>query len=259
LTCIGPLARTVLDAALLLDAVSGNHPRDVHRPPPPQEPYATVARRADPGRRLRIALSLKSAYAPYPRNLMPSVRSQLERIAEVLSALGHDVQPADPSYGVLGVGVLPRSIAGVHEWTTRVPDRALLDPRTRETARLGRLLGGPLLRAARALERPMQRQIGTIFRRFDVVLTPTAGEPPLPVGALDGLSGWETDKRMLAACPYTWPWNVTGWPAISVPAGFVGDRLPVGAQLLGGAGSEPLLIALAAQLEAAERWHEHRP
>jgi amidase len=259
LTCIGPLTRTVLDAALLLDAARGNHPRDPHRPPAPAEPYAVVARRADPGRRLRIALSFKSPYAPLPRHLEQAVRSQVERLAGAVEALGHDVAEADPSYGVLGVGVLPRSIAGVREWTERVPDRALLDPRTREAARLGRLLGGPVLRAARALERPMRHQIGAIFRRFDVVLTPTAGEPPLPIGTLDGLSGWETDKRMLAACPYTWPWNVLGWPAISVPAGFVGDRLPVGAQLLGPANAEPLLIALAAQLEAVERWDERRP
>jgi amidase len=206
-----------------------------------------------------VALSFKSPYAPLPRHLEAAVRSQVERLAGAVEALGHDVSEADPTYGVLGVGVLPRSIAGVHEWTQRVPDRALLDPRTREAARLGRLLGGPLLRAARALEVPMRRQVGAIFRRFDVVLTPTAGEPPLPIGELDGLSGWRTDKRMLAACPYTWPWNVVGWPAISVPAGFVGDRLPVGAQLLGPANSEPLLIALAAQLEAAERWDERRP
>lgn len=259
LTCIGPLARTVLDAALLLDAARGNHPRDAHRPPSPAAPYAETARRADPGRRLRVALSFESAYAPLPRHLEQPVRAQVERLAGVIEGLGHDVTEADPSYGVLGVGVLPRSLAGVDVWTARVPDRALLDQRTREAARIGRLVGGPVLRAARGLERPMRLWVSRIFRRFDVVLAPTAGEPPLPVGALDGLSGWATDKRMLAACPYTWPWNVLGWPAISVPAGFVGDRLPVGAQLLGPANSESLLIALAAQLECAERWHERRP
>jgi amidase len=64
---------------------------------------------------------------------------------------------------------------------------------------------------------------------------------------------------MLAACPYTWPWNVLGWPGVAVPAGFTGDGLPVGAQLLGPACSEPLLISLAAQLESRVRWHERRP
>jgi amidase len=218
-----------------------------------------AARRADPGRRLRIALSFRSPYAPVPRRLDSEVRAQVQRLAGTIEGLGHEVTESDPNYGVLGVGVLPRSIQGVHTWAARVPDRALLDHRTREAARLGRFLGGPVLRAARALERPMKRQVGAIFRRFDVVLAPTSAQPPLPVGALDGLSGWATDKRMTGACPYTWPWNVTGWPAISVPAGFVGDRLPVGAQLLGPADSEPLLIALAAQLEEAERWHERRP
>jgi amidase len=55
-----------------------------------------------------------------------------------------------------------------------------------------------------------------------------------------------------------WPWNVLGWPGINVPAGFVGD-LPVGAQLLGQGSSEPRLIALAAQLEGAQRWQDQRP
>jgi amidase len=258
LACIGPLARTVLDAALLLDATRGNQPGDLHRPRPPAEPYAATAERADPGE-LRIALSFKRPYAPVPRHLEPGARAAVERLAATLERLGHRVAPADPSYGVLGVGVLPRSIAGLHAWTRRVPDPALLDARTRETARIGRLLGGPILRAGRALERPMQAQVGAIFRRYDVVLTPTTGEPPLPIGELNGLSGWETDKRMLAACPFTWPWNVLGWPAMSVPAGLTDDGLPVGAQLLGPAGSESLLIALAAQLEVVERWYERRP
>lgn len=259
LTCIGPLARTVLDAALLLDAAGGSHPGDRHRPESPTEPFAATAERADPGRQLRIALSLRSAFAPVPRHLDPAVRAQVERIAASIEALGHAVARAEPSYGVFGAGVLPRSIGGVATWVERIPDPGVLDARTREAARLGRLLRGPLLRAGRALERPMARQVGAIFRRFDVVLTPTTGEPSLPIGALDGLSGWQTDKRMTAACPYTWPWNVLGWPGINIPAGLTADGLPVGAQLLGPYGSEPLLIALAAQLERRERWHERRP
>jgi amidase len=259
LTCIGPLARTVLDAALLLDVTSGSHPGDRHQPPPPPEPYAVVAERADPGRRLRVALSLRSAFAPAPRRLDPAVRAQIVRIAGAIEALGHDVTPANPSYGVLGVGVLPRSLAGLATWVRRVPDAALLDKRTRDAARIGRFLGGPLLRAGHALERPMHRQVGAIFRHFDVVLTPTSAQPPLPIGALDGLTGWETDQRMTSACPYTWPWNALGWPGVNVPAGLTEEGLPVGAQLLGPFGSEPLLISLAAQLESAERWQERRP
>jgi amidase len=183
----------------------------------------------------------------------------VERLAGVLESLGHSVEPADPPYGVLGVGVLARSISGLGAWAERIPDRALLDSRTQQNIRLGRWLGGPVLRAGRGLEAPMRLQVGRIFRRFDVVLTPTTARPAMPVGTLDGLSGWETDKTMVSYCPFTWPWNVTGWPAISVPAGITEAGLPVGAQLLGSACSEALLIALAAQLEEVERWHERRP
>jgi amidase len=259
LTSIGPLARTVEDAAALLDAVRGNHPDERHRPPPPRLSFAASARRADPGRRLRVALSLRAPYAVLPTALDDEVRQLVRASADSIAALGHEVEEAEPSYGVLGAGVLPRSLAGVAAWSERVPDRALLDPRTREAARVGTLLGGTALRGARALERPMAWQVGRIFKRFDVVIAPTTAQPPLRVGELDGLSGFATDRRMLAACPYTWPWNVLGWPSINIPAGFTAEGLPVGTQLMGPACSEPLLLALAAQLERTARWHERWP
>jgi amidase len=257
LACIGPLARSVADAALLLDAATGNHPRERHRPPAPPRPFTQAAQR-EPGT-LRIALSFRIPYAVVPMRLHREVRARIERIAGVLEGLGHQVEGADPAYGVFGIGVLPRSLGGVHEWIKRVPDPDLLDPRTRHNARIGRLAGGPLLRGARMLERLMARQVGAIFRSYDVVLTPVTAQPPLPVGAIDGLSGWGTDQRILSACPYTWPWNVLGWPAMSVPAGLTDAGAPVGAQLIGREGDEQTLIALAAQLEQAERWHERRP
>jgi len=259
LTCAGPLARTVADAALLLDAVTGNHAGDAAQPPAPAEPFAAVAQRADPGRRLRIALSFKIPFSVAPATLDPEVRGVIERLATVLERLGHDVQPAEPVYGIFGAGVLARSSAGLLPWMAGIGDHSQLDERTRHNARLGRFVGGPLLRFARAMERPARWQIGAIFRNFDVVLTPTTAQPPLPVGAIDGLTNWQTDKVVVGACPYNWTWNVLGWPAVSVPAGLTGSGLPLGAQLLGQANQEAELIALAAQLEQAERWHERRP
>jgi amidase len=257
LTCIGPLARTVADAALLLDAAAGNHPRDRHQPRALAGSFAAAAAREP--RRLRVALSLKIPYAPAPARLDDQVRAAVQRIAGAIEALGHDVELADPAYGFLGVGALPRSLAGLRKWSAHVPDTSLLDPRTRHNVRVGQLLGGPVLAAARLLEPAMARQVGSIFRRFDVVLTPTTAQPPLSVGAIDQLSGWQTDQVMVASCPYTWPWNVLGWPAMNVPAGFTSAGAPVGAQLVGAEGNEALLISLAAQLEQGERWYEHRP
>ncbi len=257
LTCVGPLARSVEDAAVLLDVLTGNRPDDPYRPPPPAEPYEHAARR-DPGR-LRIALSWKIPWSLAPARLDPAVRGPVERIARVLAGLGHEVEIADPSYGPVGLSFMPRSTHGVREWAQdHVGDHSQLDPRTRGTMQLGWLLG-PLVRFAHALERPLHSYVGRIFRRFDVVLMPTTAQPPRPIGAIDGLGGWETDKVMVGACPYAWPWNVLGWPGVNVPAGFTEDGLPVGAQLLGPANSEPRLLALATQLEAVERWTERRP
>ncbi|MGI8728120.1 MAG: amidase [Solirubrobacterales bacterium] len=255
LTCHGPLARTVADAAHLLDALTGNHPDELHQPPAPERALVDSAREAP--RRLRIALSFKPPFSGPSSSLDARIRAKLRAFADTLANLGHEVTEADPTYGAAGLAWAPRSLGGIAEWADRVPDPELLDPRTRENARNGRLLRGPALFAARKAEGLVKRTVGAIFDDFDVVLTPTTAQPPLPVGAIDGLSGWETDKAIVAACPYAWVWNVVGWPGISVPAGLLAG-LPVGAQLLGPENAEPLLISLAAQLEAELRWDLER-
>jgi amidase len=257
LTVIGPLARTVADGALLLDVLTGNVAGDLHRPPPSEEGFAASAAR--PRGPMRIALALNIPYSGAPSRLDPEVGAATERVAVVLEGLGHEVEVIEVPYGFWpGASIMPRGNGGVAAWSERVPDRAWLDPRVLGTARHGRLLR-PLLPAARLAERVAARRIGRVFRRFDVILTPTTAQPPLPIGRCEGLGNWETDKVIVAACPYAWPWNVLGWPGVSVPAGLTERGLPVGAQLLGPANSEGRLLSLASQLEESERWHERRP
>lgn len=257
LTVIGPLARTVADAALLLDVLSGNRRGDRHRPPPPPEPFGAAVER-EPGR-LRIALALNIPFSGAPAALDPEIRGAVERLAKALEVLGHEVEEAAVPYGLSpGLSIMPRSMGGVRGWVGRCPDRSQLDPRVREAARTGLMLK-PLMPAARLAERVSHRTVGRIFGRFDVVLSPTSALPPLPIGACEGLSSWQTDRTIVAACPYAWPWNVLGWPGVNVPAGLTETGLPIGAQLLGPANSEPRLLSLAAQLEGFERWHERRP
>ena len=123
--------------------------------------------------------------------------------------------------------------------------------------RMGRLLSQQVLRKARAREAASQRRIGSIFNLVDVVLAPTTAQPPPQASTdFDHLGGTVTDRAMIAACPVTWPWNVLGWPSINVPAGFTSDGLPIGVQLMGPANSEPLLVSLAAELEAVSGWVE---
>lgn len=257
LTCFGPLTRTVGDAALMLDALGGNHPGDLHAPPAPPVPYTQAA--ATPPRRLRIALSFRQPFALVPKVRNDEVVDHIRATATLLRDLGHEVVEREPDYGLIGVSFVPRSTVALREWATRLPDTSLLDARTKENLVLGRILAGPGLAAGRGLEHVFRRRIGRIFRDADVVLAPTTALPPLPIGALDDLSPWETHKLVVGSCPYAWAWNVLGWPGISVPAGHTSAGLPIGAQLLGPGNSEPLLLALAGELEQAACWDERRP
>jgi amidase len=257
LTCIGPLARRVVDAALLLDAVRGNRAGDLHRPPPPAEDYVRAAGRAPA--RLRIGMSTKVPFSLTVTHADPEIRRAVERLAEQLARLGHDVEEVDPHYGLIGLNFVPRSTVALLDWRGRVADPRLLDSRTEHNLRLGGLLRGPVLHLARGTEAYFRRRVGAVFDDHDVLLVPTTAGVPSPIGAYDGLTGWETDQAMASRCPYAWPWNVLGWPGINVPAGLTGTGLPMGAQLLGPGCSESTLISLAAQLEDAERWYERRP
>jgi amidase len=254
LTCSGPLTRTVADAALMLDVLSGNHPQDLHVPSPPSEPYVNAAAR-EPGK-LRIAISLRHPFSAAPVELDPEIRSAVLRLAGVLGDLGHDVVEADPRYRLMGLTLIARGEAGVHDWVRRVPDKALLDRRTRETAHIGGVLSRTVLPLSRRMEPRLRRRIGEIFQTADILIAPTSAKPPLPVDAAAGRGSRATQQLIAGACPYAWPWNVLGWPGVSVPAGLTGNGLPVGAQLLGPADSEPLLLSLAAQLERVERWSQ---
>ncbi len=260
ITVNGVLARTVSDAALVLDAASGNAPQDLHTPPPVSV-SDHVSRAPGP---LRIAVSTKFPFTGFRATLHPEIRSALSGVAEQLAELGHTVVAADPDYTVrMSWNFLARSTSGIPEWMDRLsrnaPGGVAWDRRTRANARMGWLLSQNTLRKARAAEADAQQRIGWIFNLADVVLAPTTALPPPKVHAFDALGGTATDRMMIRACPVTWPWNLLGWPSINVPAGFTSDGLPIGVQLMGPADSEPLLISLAAALEALNGWARYQP
>jgi amidase len=247
LSCYGPLTRSVGDAALMLDAIHGNVPADLHKPKPPREPFSAAAAR-EPGR-LRIAVSFATPFG-VPAKADAEHREAIESFAEQLGDLGHEIVRADPDYGMVGPTIVARGEAAVEEWLcAHGEDRAVLEPRTRTAARIGRALQGLPLRLARAAEPSLRRRIGRIFERCDVVLTPTTAKPPPRIGALDGQGYWKTGNTAGATCPFAFAWNVTGWPAISIPAGFTAGGLPIGAQLLGRENDEATLLSLAGSIE----------
>jgi len=256
ITVNGVLARTVADAALVLDAAAGNVDGDLHKPPPVKiADHVGIA----PGP-LRIALSTRFPFTAFRARLHPEIEAALQSVGDQLRLLGHSVVSGNPDYGLrLSWDFLSRSTSGLLDWAERLGEQVELDPRTRSNLRLGRLLSESILRTARANEAASHRRVGSIFRIVDVVLAPTTAQPPLPAHAFDRLGGLGTDRAMIAACPVTWPWNVLGWPSINVPAGFTSEGLPIGVQLMGPANSEPLLISLAAELEALGGWAAKQP
>jgi amidase len=256
ITVNGVLARTVTDAALVLDAASGNVPGDLHQPPPVRV-SDFVAQAPGP---LKIAMSTKFPYTFFRAKLHPEIRAAMETVAGQLEQLGHTVVAADPDYNLgMSWNYLSRSTSGLLDWVDRLGPHATLDKRTVANTQTGWLLSQNTLRKARVREAKSQRRIGWIFNLVDVVLAPTTAQPPPRVTDFDHRGGLSTDRAMIRACPLTWPWNLLGWPSINVPAGFTYGGLPIGVQLMGPANSEPLLISLAAELEALNGWVIRQP
>jgi amidase len=249
LSCYGPLARSTGDAALLLDAIHGNVPADLHRPPAPPETFSEAAARE--AGQLRVAVSFATPLGVVNK-VDPEHREAIEGFADRLADLGHEIVRADPDYGMVGPAIVPRGMAGVDAWLrAHGGDRSALEPRTRTHARLGRALRGLPLRVSRAAEPGLRRRIGRIFERCDVVLTPTTARPAPRIGALEGKGYWTTSSTASAICPFAFAWNVVGWPGISVPAGLTSSGLPIGAQLLGRENDETTLLSLAGSIERA--------
>ncbi|MBA3262989.1 MAG: amidase, partial [Thermoleophilaceae bacterium] len=246
LSVVGFLTRTVADTALLLDVVAANSPELL---------YAEAA--AGTPTRLRIALWLKTPFPPVPVD--GSVRASIEGVAARLRALGHEVVEHDPRYGRAGDAWIPRYLRGIAQDAESVPRPERLQRRTRGFARIGRMVPGALLQRALRDEPDHAARLGEVFGDHDLLLTPVATRPPVDAAQWEGLGAPRTLLEMSRVYPFTGIWNMTGQPAISIPAPPAADGLPVGAQLVGPADSEPLLLSVAGQLERDMGWAQRRP
>jgi amidase len=246
LSVLGFLTRTVADTALLLDVAAEQ---------PPELLYATSAAR--PPARLRVALWTRTPFPPVPVD--EAVRGSIERVAEVLRSLGHEVVEADPRYGRATDALIPRYLAGIAQDAARMARPARLQRRTRGFARIGGLVPGALVERALRDEADHAARIGELFRDHDVMLTPVSTRPPVDAAEWEGMGAARTLFGMSRVYPFTGIWNMTGQPAISIPAPPTGEGLPVGAQLVGPADSEALLLSVAGQLERELGWPERRP
>ncbi|MCW3039626.1 MAG: amidase [Solirubrobacterales bacterium] len=249
----GPLARTVEDAALFLDATS-----DGSGLPTPDGGFVAAAGR-DPGR-LRIAISTK-----IPPGLLARVgraqRAALEDAASVLRGLGHDVIQQDPDYPAGGGALhfMPRYLRGIADDVASMPHPERLEARTRTMARLGRMISDRRLAAVRAAEPAFSARVLSIFEDVDLVITPGAATGPSRIGAYQQRGGLATLNAVIGRVPFQAVFNATGQPAAIVPWGLDEDGLPLGIQVVARPSEEGTLLALSTQLETARPWAARRP
>ena len=245
----GPLARSVLDSAIVYDVVRGNLPGDRYQAED-RGSFVEAAQR-DPGR-LTVGWSTK----PVTKGLRPDPRHvrAVEETARLLADLGHDVREVDPRYPDPTAAFVPQFFAGIRDEADRMEHFERLERRTRQTYRLGAWVRPRVIDFALKQTEAVSRKANRVFDQVDVLLTPAMAHRPPPVGILDNAGSIRSMLRSMPAIAYAALWNVAGNPAAAVPCGLADDGLPTSVQLVGRPHEETTLLSLSAQVEAARPW-----
>ncbi len=246
----GPIARTVRDAALMLDVMAGPEPGDPFSAPIPARSFLDSAEVSREG--LRIGLLVES-----DKPVDPQVVAVVQQTAAFLEALGHRLEAADVDLTGLGdvfrVMVECESAAVAVESPTMFSDPYSLWCYERGAKRSA----VDYIRATEEMFR-RSREIISQSLNWDCLLTPTVTLTPQPLDTFLAETERVADDD-LAYIPFTYPFNISGQPAISLPLGWSDDGLPIGVQLVGHPYQEALLIGLAAQVEQAVPWISRYP
>jgi amidase len=255
-TTNGALARTVADAAAMLDAMAGYATGDAFWAPPPTRPFLDEVREA-PGR-LRIAV------APGRPDIVvdPDYQQAVRDTASLLADLGHDVMEALPPFTEVTVDnpVVAAAAATFAATSDGLPPFETLDPINQGFIRLGRTVSAKEVILAQLSTAATIRTLVAFFDSYDVLVTPTTAVPAPPIGRFrHPTHPWETFLEVLPFTPFTADWNMTGQPAVSLPLYVDRSGLPIGIQLVGRPAAEATLVRIASQLEQAAPWADRRP
>lgn len=259
------LTRSVRDSAALLDATAGPDIGDPYWAPPPERPFIQEVG-ANPGR-LRIAFTVES---PTGAPVDPDCVQAVKEAAALCSELGHEVEEATPPitaemviqpFITVWAAGAAMAVDGLALLAGRVATMGEFETLTWALCEKGRQNSSAEYLIAVTMLQRVAREIAQFFVDFDLWLSPTLTEPPVPLGTFDSppenpLQGFD---RAVVYCPFTPIANFTGQPAMSVPLYWNADGLPVGAHFQGRFGDEATLFRLAAQLEEAKPWSNRRP
>jgi amidase len=251
----GPLTRSVMDSAIVYDAIRGSMPGDRFRAGEPSSSFVDAVRA--PFRPLRIAWSTK----PVTVGVRPDAENvhAVVATAELLASLGHHVEEVDPGYPDPTAAFVPQFFGGVRAEAEQMEHPELLERRTRETVRLGAWATPRVVEWAMRQGEKVAAKANRVFDDHDLLLTPVIASRPPRIGVLDGVGTVGAALKAIPMVTYTALWNVTGNPAASVPAGFGSDGLPLAVQLVGRPDDEPTILSVSAQLEQARPWADARP
>jgi len=277
------VARTVRDSAALLDATAGDYPQQLMKLPAPERPFLEETRR-EPGR-LRVAFSFDPGLG---KSLHPENRAALEKTTATLAALGHEVTevrlPLPPesfieSYAALVAADVAATLRLSQTLVGRTATSDDVELATWVLAKMGEAQSGADVAQALWTMQTFSRQWLKWQAGFDVLLTPTVGVPPMPIGAYKLTTMQRQAMKLVTslpagallsqrpkiieafapvfeAAPYTMIANVTGQPSMSLPLHWTADGLPMGMLFTAQTGDEATLFRLAGQLEQAMPWRD---
>lgn len=252
---IGPMTRSVSDAALMMSVISGPDPRDRHSIPAGDVDWLGAVKRDIKG--LRVAASVDWGYAAVD----PEVREIFARAVSVFERdLGCIVEYAhpgfrDPRRAFMALVAMDTDLVGMRRWLPEFGDR--MSPHLVEM--LTRNWTAEEFTNAITERKAVTNTMWRFMQRYDLLLTPTLATPPFPLY----MQGPEViDGRMVANnewLSFCFPLNLTGQPAASVPAGFTSSGLPVGLQLVGRHLDDATVLAASAAFEQAQPWNHRKP
>lgn len=253
----GPLTRSVADSAILLGVLAGHDPADPGSRDIPVPDYTALLQGGVRG--LRIAVVRNHFFG---RN-QPAVETAVERAIGWFAAQGanvHDVTMPDLEYGLGAIFAIElASSAAYHDASLRAGRVAAFSDDVRTLVRLGRLVTGADLLKAEQLRTRLMEGFRRIFDAADVIITPT--EPvtaPRTDQAEVAVAGGR-ESALAATWRLTYPFNLAGLPALTLPCGFDGDDLPIGLQIAARPFDEATVLRAAHAYETAHDWKDRHP
>ena len=258
------VSRTVRDTAVVLDAVQGASEADLFRVERPAGPYVDeLTRQVSP---IRIAVVTDGGVYPVDPTCVEAVRAT----AAVLEADGHHVEeisgevlfgPPSAVNGRLWMAGLARRVQQLGEMAGRELTAGDVEPYNWTAAERGKAMTAIEWVAAEEEQQAWVGQAVAAMAPYDLLMTPTAGSPPLTTAELEppDEKPWQAGRTHGMIGQFTLPFNATGHPAISLPVWETASGLPIGVQLVGGMGREDLVLRLAAFLEDAMPWRDRTP